>query len=92
MERSRDQIAAEISKFAQDNGARIHPGQDPLSWAVLVLIKGGCPCVPTRHRCPCEFVLEDFKELGRCRCGLFCNDAYLREYNELTSKRKSNSK
>ncbi|MBA7539377.1 hypothetical protein ES705_31656 [subsurface metagenome] len=85
----RETIAANIVKFTQDNGLRIHPGQEPLKWADLVIKNGGCPCVPGRSECPCEFVLEDIKELGRCRCGLFCNAAYLREYNRLIGDRKS---
>ncbi len=85
----RETIAANIVKFTQDNGLRIHPGQDPLKWADLVLKNGGCPCVPTRKECPCEFALGDIKELGRCRCGLFVNDAYLKEYNTLNAARKS---
>lgn len=85
----RETIAASIVKFTQDNGLQIHPGQEPLKWADLVLKNGGCPCVPTRKQCPCEFVLEDIKERGRCRCGLFVNAAYLREYYTLTAQRKS---
>ncbi|MBA7665001.1 hypothetical protein ES703_73067 [subsurface metagenome] len=85
----RETIAGNIVKFTQDNGLLIHPGQDPFKWADLVIKKGGCPCVPGRSCCPCEFVLEDVKELGRCRCGLFCNDAYLKEYNALNNARKS---
>ena len=77
-----------IVKFAQDNNLQIHPGQDPLTWGDLVLQKGGCPCVPGRDHCPCKFVLEDIKELNRCRCGLFCNEAYVREYSELTAQLK----
>jgi len=86
-------IAADIVKFAQDNNLKIHPGQEPLKWADLVIEKEGCPCVPGRDHCPCEFVLDDIKELGRCRCGLFCNDAYIELYNELQggkSKREGN--
>ena len=85
----RETIAANIVKFTQNNGLQLHPGQEPLKWADLVLKKGGCPCVPGRNQCPCGFVIEDIKELGRCRCGLFCNDAYLREYNALNDRRKS---
>ena len=85
----RETIAANIVKFAQDNGLQIHPGQEPLKWAGLVLKNDGCPCVPTRKHCPCEFVPDDIKELGRCRCGLFCNDAYIKEYNTLNAARKS---
>ena len=85
----RETIAADIVKFTQDNGLQLHPGQDPLKWADLVIKKGGCPCVPTRKHCPCEFVRDDVKELGRCRCGLFCNGAYLKEYNALNARRKS---
>lgn len=84
----RETIAANIVMFTQNNGLQIHPGQDPLKWADLVLKKGGCPCVKGRPECPCNFVLEDIKELGRCRCGLFCNDAYLKEYNALNAGRK----
>ena len=83
-------IAADIVKFAQDNNLKIHPGQEPLKWGDLVLKKGGvCPCMPGRNHCPCEFVLDDIKELGRCRCGLFCNDAYIEEYNRLLAEWKS---
>ena len=85
-----EKIAADIVKFAQDNNLKIHPGQEPLKFADLVLKKGGaCPCVPGRNHCPCEFVLEDIQELGRCRCGLFCNDAYIEEYNRLLAEWKS---
>ncbi len=85
-------IAEDIVKFAQDNNLKIHPGQEPLKFADLVLKKAGCPCVPARDHCPCEFVLEDIKELSRCRCGLFCNDAYIEEYNSLNDQRKSRKK
>ena len=86
----RETIAERIIKFAQDNNLKIHPGQEPLKWADLLIKRGGhCPCVPGRDHCPCDFVLEDIKELGRCRCGLFCNDAYLSDYNTLNDERKS---
>ena len=89
----RETIAERIIKFAQDNNLKIHPGQEPLKWADLLIKKGGhCPCVPTRDHCPCDFVLEDIKELGRCRCGLFCNDAFIKLYNDLNAKRKSRKK
>ena len=88
MKETRDQIAAAIVKFAQENNLSIHPGQEPLKWADLVIKKGGCPCVPGRPHCPCEFVLEDIKELGRCRCGLFCNETYIIQYNNLLAARK----
>ena len=85
----RETIAANIIKLSQDNKLHIHPGQEPFKWADLVIKKGGCPCVPGRSECPCEFVPDDIKQLGRCRCGLFCNDAYLKEYNALNAARKS---
>lgn len=88
----REEIAETIIKFAQDNNLEIHPGQEPLKWADLVIKKGGCPCVPGRNRCPCEFVLQDIEELGRCRCGLFCNKAYIEEYNRLLAEWKSRRK
>jgi hypothetical protein len=89
----RQTIAEDIVKFAQDNNLKIHPGQEPLKFAGLVLKKGGaCPCVPGRDACPCQFVLDDIKELGRCRCGLFCNDAYIEEYNRLLAERKSKNR
>jgi len=86
--RRREEIAEDIIRFAQENKLEIHPGQDPLKFADLVIKHEGCPCVPGRNHCPCEFVLEDIKELGRCRCGLFCNEAYVREYNKLTAQLK----
>ena len=85
---TREQIAADITKYAEDNNLLIHPGQEPLKYADLVIKKGGCPCVLTRKHCPCEFVLDDIKELGRCRCGLFCNGTYLSEYNNLRANLK----
>jgi len=90
MDRTREQVAESIIKFAERNKLRIHPGQDPYVWADLVLVKGGCPCVPGRTSCPCAFAKEDIKELGRCRCGLFANDAYMENYNSLQggAKRK----
>lgn len=84
--------AEEIIKFAEDNGIKIHPGQDPEKWEQLLIKKEGhCPCVPNRDHCPCEFVMGDIKELGRCRCGLFCNDAYIKEYNRLSISRRNRS-
>jgi len=88
----REEIAEAIVKFAQDNNLQIHPGQDPLKWADLVIKKGGCPCVPGRNHCPCEFALEDIKEINRCRCGIFVNGAYIEEYNRLLAERKSRRK
>ena len=84
----RDRIASNILKFTEQNKLHIHPGQDPYEWADLVIRKGGCPCVPGRSECPCDFVLEDLKELNRCRCGLFVNGAYLEEYNRLQAQLK----
>ena len=90
---NRETIAERIIKFAQDNNLKIHPGQEPLKWADLLIKRGGhCPCVPGRNHCPCDFVLEDIKELGRCRCGLFCNDAYIEEYNRLIAQFKEKKK
>ena len=85
----REDIAGAITKFARDNRLEIHPGQEPLKWADLVIKKGGCPCVPGRNHCPCQQALDDIKKLGRCSCGLFCNDGYIEEYNNLNAQRKS---
>lgn len=88
----REIIAATIIKFAQEHNLKIHPGQEPLRWADLVIKKGGCPCVPGRSQCPCKFVLEDIKRINRCRCGLFVNGAYIEEYNRLTAQLKGGKK
>ena len=88
----RETIAENIVKFARENNLKIHPGQEPLKWADLVIVKGGCPCVPGRSECPCQFALEDIKKLNRCRCGLFVNGAYIEEYNRLTSQLKGKKK
>lgn len=88
----REMIAENIVKFAQDNKLKVHPGQEPLKWADLVIKKNGCPCVPTRLKCPCELIPDDVKKLNRCRCGLFVNDAYIREYNSLMSQQKGKRK
>ena len=89
----RETISENIVKFAQENKLEIHPGQEPLKWADLLIKRGGhCPCVPGRDHCPCEFVLEDIKELNRCRCGLFCNGAYIDEFNRLTAQLKGKKK
>ena len=90
--RGREEIAEDIIRFARENNLQVHPGQDPLKFAELIIKHEGCPCVPGRNHCPCEFVLEDMKDLGRCRCGLFCNDAYIEEYNSLNARRKSRKK
>ena len=79
-------IAEDIRRFAQEHELKIHPGQDPESWAELVVRKDGCPCVPGRKDCPCEFVLQDIAKFNRCRCGLFVNDAYIAEYTCLADK------
>ena len=88
MDRTREQIAKSIIKYAELNKLQIHPGRDPHAWAEQVLIAGGCPCVPGRPSCPCAFVKEDMKEFGRCRCGLFANDNYLENYNSLKGETK----
>lgn len=92
MERTKDQIVQGITKFAEKNGLHIHPGQDPAKWAELVLVKGGCPCVPGRNSCPCANALEDIKAQGRCRCGLFANDGYLENYHSLKNHSNHNHK
>jgi len=85
----KESIAENIAKFAEANDLQIHPGQESLKWAELVVKHGGCPCVRVRKGfCPCRFVFEDIKEIGRCRCGLFCDEAYLEEYHRLTSKKR----
>jgi len=88
MDRTREQIAKSIIKYAELNKLQVHPGRDPYDWATQVLIAGGCPCVPGRPSCPCAFVKEDIKEFGRCRCGLFANDNYLGNYNSLKGEAK----
>lgn len=85
-----EQIAENITKFSEENNLHIHPGQSAETWARLVIVKGGCPCVPGRVECPCDQALEDIKHLNRCRCGLFCNDTYLKEYNALLQRRGRN--
>lgn len=88
----REVIAARIVKFTEDNNLKIHPGQEPLKWADLVITKGGCPCVPGRNECPCSLAIDDIKELNRCRCGLLVNGAYIKEYNQLTAQLKGERK
>ncbi len=88
MDRTREQIAKSIIKYAELNKLQLHPGQDPYAWADLVLKEGGCPCVPGRHSCPCAFVKEDIKEFDRCRCALFVNDTYIENYNALKGEAK----
>ena len=92
MDRTREQIAESIIKYAERNKLHIHPGRDPLEWADLVLKEGGCPCVRGRPSCPCAFVMEDIRKEGCCRCGLFVNDAYIDEYNMLRSRLKGKKK
>ncbi|MBA7466234.1 hypothetical protein ES707_01411 [subsurface metagenome] len=86
---NREAIATKLIEFATIHNLQIHPGQEPLKWADLLIKRGGhCPCVPERNHCPCEFVMADIKELNRCRCGLFVNGAYIKEFNWLTLKLK----
>ena len=88
MDRTREQIAKSIIKFAERSKLQLHPGRDPYVWADLVIEKGGCPCVPGRTSCPCAFVKEDVEKEGRCACGLFATDAYIENYNYLNSEAK----
>ena len=82
--RTRETIVAEIMEFARVNELQLHPGQDPLKHADLVIRKGGvCPCVPGRDHCPCQEALNDIAEIDRCQCGLFVNGAYVEEYSRL---------
>lgn len=81
----KSKIINAIRAFALKHKLHIHPDQDPLKWAELVIKKGGCPCVPGRKICPCPEALSDIRALGRCRCGLFCNDRYLVEYRRLAA-------
>ena len=83
MDRTREQIAESIIKFAERSKLHIHPGQDPYVWADLVIKKGGCPCVTSRKNCPCKYALEDIEKDGSCACGLFTNDTYIENYNNL---------
>ncbi|HUV51609.1 MAG TPA: hypothetical protein VMW64_00865 [Dehalococcoidia bacterium] len=93
MEMEKESLVQAISDFALANGLQIHPGQTASGWADLVLKKGGCcPCVPGRAHCPCEESLQDIREINRCRCGLFCNETYLEEYNRLTEAQKGRGK
>ena len=86
--RTRETIAVAITEFARVNELQLHPGQDPLTYADLVITKGGgCPCVPGRDHCPCQEALEDIAQINRCRCGLFVNGAYIEEYNRLVADR-----
>jgi hypothetical protein len=84
--RSVEEIAGDIIGFAARHNLKIHPGQEALKFAALVHKRGGCPCVPGRNHCPCEFALADIEEINRCRCGLFANDAYIEEYYRLTGE------
>ncbi len=89
----RETIAETIIKFAQDNNLKIHPGQEPLKWADLLIKRGGhCPCVRDRDHCPCDFALQDIQDLNCCRCGLFVNGAYIKEFNRLTTQLKGRKK
>ena len=82
--------AREFALFAEDHGLSIHPGRDLTKWAEIVIKGGGvCPCVPGREHCPCQFVDEDIEELGRCRCGLFCHEAYADDYAALRAETKA---
>lgn len=82
------QLITDIKDFAKKNNVKLLTPNTPESWAKLVIIKGGCPCVPARKVCPCEFALDDIKLQNCCKCHLFVNDAYLREYNALVKKKK----
>jgi len=81
----KSKIIKAIGAFALKHRLHIHPGQSTERWADLVIKKGGCPCVPGRKICPCPEALTDIRALGRCRCGLFCNDRYLVEYRRLAA-------
>lgn len=86
------EIQQSLQKVLDENpGLRIHPGWTLEKWGAVVARKNGaCPCVPDRPACPCENYLDDIEQMNHCRCYFFCNEEYLREYNEcVTAGRKS---
>jgi len=88
MEYVEGEIAQAIRKFLEENKVCLHPGRTPEEWAVLVIKNEGCPCVPGRNKCPCDEALDDIEQLNHCRCYLFCNEAYLKIYDEVVVKRR----
>lgn len=86
-----DRIEQGIRDFLQAHEEiSLHPGRDPETQSKLVIKKGGCPCVPGRQKCPCEQAMDDIEELNHCRCYLFVNDIYLKEYERVVVNRRKN--
>ncbi len=56
------EVAQAIGKLLEENpGLQLHPGRAPEEWALLVIKKGGCPCVPGRNHCPCDEALDEIE-------------------------------
>ena len=93
MEYVEGEIAQAIQKFLEENpGLHLHPGRTPEEWALLVIKNEGCPCVPGRNKCPCDEALDDIERLNHCRCYLFCNDAYIKIYDQVIATRRKKTK
>ncbi len=77
-------VAQNIKRFLEEHdGITLHPGRTPEAQGDLVVQKGGCPCVPGRPKCPCVEAMDDIKAINHCRCYLFVNDSYLKEYQRV---------
>lgn len=59
-----------IKKIADKNGYDVSVNAPDIIERIN-LRDGQCPCRIDGTRCPCPYLAEDIKILGRCHCGLF---------------------
>ena len=85
---SKNEIIKGIVKFKYEHGFLFHPGKTPDKWADLVIKSQGCPCVPGRPQCPCQEAADEVKNLGHCRCYLFCNESYMELWTRVVKRKR----
>lgn len=73
-------IRKRIIRFCADNNLAINPNFSLQGWAEKVVMKDGCPCVPSRKECPCEHAVNDILEERICKCGFIMDMNYYNEF------------
>lgn len=96
----REQVEQFVQKAAEKNGWKLIQDAEMLSDLVDGLAANlkrygyfQCPCRDSwgeREKdrdiiCPCSYAAADIQEYGRCYCGLYQSDAYLRSGEELSA-------
>ncbi len=88
-----DEYLRIFERVAEKRGWKVNPDKEIVRSFAEGLIKNKkrygiaiCPCrIPTGKReidriiaCPCVYAEEDIKEYGRCYCGLYVSEEYIK--------------